>query len=195
MRAGRLNQRIELQAKTSGVYQGNQMGERRYAWETYDTVWAGEKNTRGGESVNSVANETQATREVVFEIRYHSSVTEGHRIHKTVTLSGTFTADDSTDQLTATGHIFINEDKVTLSTTDTLPAGLSIDTTYFVIMASGGSFKLSDTLNGNPIDITDTGTGTHTVTLTKHRYLDINYIDNVGDRNIKQILHCSEVAA
>ena len=59
---------------------------------------------------------------------------------------------------------------VTLSTTDTLPAPLAINTVYYVINSgtSTGLYRLATTLEnataGTAIDITDTGTGTHTIT-------------------------------
>ena len=69
------------------------------------------------------------------------------------------------DKLTVAGHTYVVDDQVGLFTTDTLPAGLSDSATYFVIDIVGNTFKLSLTASpGSPVDITDTGTGTHTVT-------------------------------
>ena len=59
---------------------------------------------------------------------------------------------------------------VTLSTTGTLPGGLSEDTIYYVINVgtTTGLYRLATSLEnasaGTAIDITDTGTGTHTIT-------------------------------
>jgi len=91
------------------------------------------------------------------------------------TTVSTFTADAGTD--VCTGASFTTTANttgcaVTLTTTGTLPAGLSLATTYFVIRVdqNAGTFKLATTLAnadaGTAIDITDAGTGTHTITPT-----------------------------
>jgi hypothetical protein len=77
-----------------------------------------------------------------------------------------FTAVAATDLCSATGHKFISGTRVRLTTTGTLPAGLAPLTDYFVRDAdlTAGTLKLAATLGGAAIDITDTGTGTHTIT-------------------------------
>lgn len=93
----------------------------------------------------------------------------------------TFTADASTDVITtASNYSPDREDPdapddevvlgraVTLTTTGTLPAGLALSTTYFLISVNGiTTFKLATTYAlaaaGTAVDITDTGTGTHTM--------------------------------
>jgi len=81
----------------------------------------------------------------------------------------TFTAA-VTDICTAVAHGFITGLKVRGSTTTTLPAGISLATDYFVIVLSADTFSLATTyalaLAGTVVDITDTGTGTHTLTPT-----------------------------
>lgn len=56
---------------------------------------------------------------------------------------------------------------VVLTTTGTLPAGLSTNTVYYAFGFSGGTFKLASSVANlraeTAVDITDTGTGTHTV--------------------------------
>jgi hypothetical protein len=69
----------------------------------------------------------------------------------------------TTDIITANGHGFANGDRVRFTTTTTLPAGLAINTTYFVRDATTNTFKVSATDGGTAVDITDTGTGTHSV--------------------------------
>ncbi len=83
--------------------------------------------------------------------------------------SSTFTADASTDICTAaSGTVPPTGTAVVLTTTGTLPAGLTTATTYFIIKLSGSTFKLATTIANalvpTPIDITDAGSGTHTVT-------------------------------
>ena len=80
-------------------------------------------------------------------------------------LSANFTAA-TTDIITSNAHGLKNGDAVILTTTDTLPAGLSTLTRYYVIEATTNTFKLSlDRGSGVAVDITDTGTGTHTFTI------------------------------
>lgn len=96
-----------------------------------------------------------------------------HRIRTLVTkaASSTFTAATS-DVCTTTGDDILTDTgtQVTVSSTTTLPAGLSASTTYYVIYQSATTFKLATTLAnalaGTAVDITDTGTGTHTVSVS-----------------------------
>lgn len=85
-------------------------------------------------------------------------------------VSETFTVDAGTDVCTADGDISdINQTTIAvyLTTTDTLPAGLLIDTVYFMIAEDNNDFKLATTIanadDDTNINITDTGTGTHTI--------------------------------
>jgi hypothetical protein len=72
----------------------------------------------------------------------------------------------TTDLITvASAHGLVEGDRVRFSSTTTLPAGLSPATDYYVI-ASGlttTALKVSATSGGSAVDITDTGTGTHTI--------------------------------
>jgi hypothetical protein len=81
----------------------------------------------------------------------------------------------TTNTITSGAHGLQNGDAVVLTTTNTLPAGLATSTIYYVIEATANTFKLAATpppreyitgSGGVPdeIDITDTGTGTHTFT-------------------------------
>ncbi len=83
--------------------------------------------------------------------------------------AGTFTAA-TTDICTKVAHGFATGLKVQLTTTTTLPAGLSLATDYFVIAIDANTFYLASSLvnaqAGTSIDITSTGTGTHTITPT-----------------------------
>lgn len=81
----------------------------------------------------------------------------------------TFTANAGTDVCTVgSGTVPSTGTAVTVSSTTTLPAGLSAATNYFIINVSSTTFKLATTIAnanaGTAIDITDAGTGTHTVT-------------------------------
>lgn len=85
----------------------------------------------------------------------------------------TFTADPSTDVCTvAAGHFYPNETRVRLTTTGTLPAGLATGTDYWVIRTGSPGASLTSRLattrenaqDGVYVDITDAGTGTHSMT-------------------------------
>jgi len=79
--------------------------------------------------------------------------------------SYTFVSDYTWDGYLSTGHALTDGMAVQLTTTGTLPAGLSLATTYFVVDSTvGAQFFLSETHGGPVIDITDDGSGTHTVT-------------------------------
>lgn len=75
----------------------------------------------------------------------------------------TFTADDTNDTITAVNHGLFNGDLVALTTTDTLPDPLAVGTDYYVINRTDDTLQLATTANGSAIDVTDTGTGTHSI--------------------------------
>lgn len=80
----------------------------------------------------------------------------------------TFTANASTDELTATSHAMVTGDgPLRLTTSGTLPAGLSTATNYWVIKVDANTIQLAtsyaNAIAGTQIDITDTGSGTHTL--------------------------------
>jgi len=78
----------------------------------------------------------------------------------------TSTANNPSNILTGT--------RVQLTTTTTLPAGLALATNYYVIRVTDSTFKLATTyanaVAGTAINITDAGTGTHTMSRLLHRY-------------------------
>ncbi len=81
----------------------------------------------------------------------------------------TFTADAGTDTLTFadTDVAFVDDQILRLRTSDTLPAGLAVDTDYYVINIDhlAGTCQLSTSSGGGAVNITDAGTGTHTIAL------------------------------
>lgn len=91
----------------------------------------------------------------------------------------TFTADAPTDVCTWTSTANIPSNiltgtRVRLTTTTTLPGGLATATDYYVIRVSDTTFKLAtsfaNAIAGTAINITDAGTGTHTVNWLLPRY-------------------------
>lgn len=77
---------------------------------------------------------------------------------------GDVTTDFATDdKIGLTAHGLTNNDSVHFTSTGTLPAGLNINTQYFVINATANDFEVSLTKGGAAVNITDDGTGTHSV--------------------------------
>ncbi len=111
-------------------------------------------------------NDTLGIGGITYTAKYVETVSSGQfRAY----LSGTVTFADgnvntSTDVITAT-NTMQNGDPVLLTTTGTLPAGLALATTYYIVSVSGSTFKLSATKGGAAVDITAaSGGGTHTAT-------------------------------
>lgn len=81
--------------------------------------------------------------------------------------AGTFTTAFATDgnHITLTSHGLTVGTRVTVSSTTTLPTGLSASTSYYVReVINANKFTLSATPGGAVIAITGNGTGTHTAT-------------------------------
>lgn len=95
------------------------------------------------------------------------------------TRTATFTANDATDLCTYTSTASIPSNlltgtRVRLTTTTTLPAGLALATDYYLIKMTDSTFELAtsyaNAVAGTQIDITDAGTGTHTINWVLPRY-------------------------
>jgi hypothetical protein len=88
----------------------------------------------------------------------------------------TFTATAATDIITYATVDPKNLSKVRFTTTTTLPSPLQLNTDYWLIRQSATTAKVASTyanaIAGTAIDITDTGTGTHTMTQRLPRYSD-----------------------
>jgi len=74
--------------------------------------------------------------------------------------------DASADALYIEAHNLAVNDVVQFTTTGTLPAGISLATDYYIKTSSTGSVTISASLGGATLNITDAGTGTHTITLS-----------------------------
>lgn len=93
-------------------------------------------------------------------------------LYDTAHYSDTFTAA-TTDILTLntalTKYLVHTSGPFRLTTTDTLPAGLSTGTDYYIVRLSSTTVKLATTQAnakaGTVVDITDTGTGVHSIHL------------------------------
>lgn len=91
----------------------------------------------------------------------------------------TFTADAGTDVCTWTTRVnnpgnILTGTRIRLTTTTTLPAGLALATDYYYIRIDDNTFKLAtsyaNAVAGTQINITDAGTGTHTLSRLLPRY-------------------------
>lgn len=107
------------------------------------------------------------------------TTTSAQATTNTLGQSDTFTADAGTDicTWTSTANVpsnLLTGTRVRLTTTTTLPAGLATATNYYFIKLSDTTFSLAtsyaNAVAGTDIDITDAGTGTHTVTWLLPRY-------------------------
>jgi hypothetical protein len=73
-------------------------------------------------------------------------------------------ATQATNTLTVgTGHGLRNGQLVTVTTTDTLPAGLEVETLYYVVGRTATAVSLALTPGGSVITLSSAGTGTHRV--------------------------------
>jgi microcystin-dependent protein len=75
--------------------------------------------------------------------------------------AATITVDTSSDEIIHTGHGKSAGDRVHFSSTTTLPAPLSVSAVYCIESTTTDRFKIATTCGGADVDITDTGTGTH----------------------------------
>jgi len=136
-----------------------------------------------GGAVSAAATVVPCTLTLVDVVGFYrvTSVTTTTAQATTNTLgqSDTFTADAGTDVCTYTSTASVPSNiltgtRVRLTTTTTLPAGLATATDYYVIRVSDTTFKLAtsyaNAVAGTAINITDAGTGTHTVTWLLPRY-------------------------
>ena len=73
-----------------------------------------------------------------------------------------------TEKITMSSHTFQTGDTVQVATSDTIPTGLAINTTYYVIDSGTNDIQLATTLAlataGTAINITSQGAGNHTIT-------------------------------
>lgn len=79
----------------------------------------------------------------------------------TVSPTIVFTANPSTDVLSATAHGLPDGAVMNAASDGTLPGGLSGGVRYYVVSATTDTLKLSLTVGGSPVDITSAGAGFH----------------------------------
>ena len=104
------------------------------------------------------------------------------------TAIGDFTVDDTTDELLIVGHGLVDGDAIQVLSDDTLPAGLEYinattgdDIIYWVTEATDDTFKVTtNTATNAVVDITDTGTGTHSIVQRGQFLGEFSDISQVG---------------
>lgn len=141
------------------------------------------KYLASGAAVSAAATVVPGTLSLVDVLGFYRvtsvTTTSAQATANTLGQSDTFTADAGTDTCTYTSTANIPSNLLTgtrtrLTTTTTLPAGLALATDYYLIRVGDTSFKLAtsyaNAIAGTAINITDAGTGTHTITWLLPRY-------------------------
>lgn len=136
-----------------------------------------------GSAVTAAATVVPATVALLDVVGFYrvTSVTTATAQATTNTLgqTATFTADASTDTCTYTSTAsdpsnLLTGTRVRLTTTTTLPAPLATATDYYLIWVSDTTYRLAtsfaNAVAGTQINITDAGTGTHTLNWLLPRY-------------------------
>lgn len=141
------------------------------------------KHLLAGHAVTAAATTVPCTLALIDVIGFYRKTpitsTAADATTNTLGQSDTFTADAGTDTCTYTSTANIPSNiltgtRVRLTTTTTLPAGLALATDYYVIRLSDTTFRLAtsyaNAVAGTQINITDAGTGTHTISWLLPRY-------------------------
>jgi hypothetical protein len=128
-----------------------------------------------------------------FDLEFGSDATTaitGAELHGGIPGANAISSDDftaaTTDICTATTHgLQTGDGPVTVSSDDTLPAGLVAETSYWITRLDANTFKLAlsraDALAGVAVDITDTGTGTHSLVGPDAQRFDWHSYGLLGD--------------
>ena len=137
----------------------------------------------GGSAVSAAATAQPSVVTLIDVVGFYRvtsvTTTTAQATTNTLGMTDTFTADAGTDTCTWTSVTDVPSNvltgtRVRLTTTTTLPAGLSLATDYYVIRLSDTTFRLAtsyaNAVAGTQINITDAGTGTHTVNWLLPRY-------------------------
>jgi hypothetical protein len=127
-----------------------------------------------------IAASDAATKEYADSVAQGLNVKSASRLASTVNFDSTYYNSAGTvsavtigsESLTINSHPFNVGERVFISSTETLPGGLSALTEYFVIDTDANTIKLAltkaDAIANSPIDITSTGSGTIVVAHTKY---------------------------
>lgn len=115
--------------------------------------------------------------------------------------SNNFTGADvntATDTITIASHDYTSGQAVRLTSTGTLPSGISANITYYILNPDTNTFQLSASRESTqPLDITTVGTGTHTIqnVLPTFSIADANTIQTYTFvKGIKEVTEVDTVA-
>lgn len=141
------------------------------------------KHLLSGHVVTAAATTVPCTLALLDVIGFYRvttvTTTTAQATTNTLGRTATFTADAGTDIMTYTSTTSIPSNlltgtRVRVSTTTTLPSPLVAATDYYLIRISDSTYKLAtsyaNAIAGTAIDITTTGTGTHTLSWLLPRY-------------------------
>lgn len=107
---------------------------------------------------------------IKFQMKLRGASTHKVNGNATAVAAGVAFTAAVTDIITATAHGLEDGDRIMFSSTGTLPAGLNYYTVYYVVQKTTNTFKVSTLPKGEAVNITDTGTGTHTIVSGKWKY-------------------------
>lgn len=136
------------------------------------------KHLLGGSAYSAAATTMPAVAMIVDLLGFYRVTTTttitAQSLTNTLTAFSTFTADAGTDVCTHSNINLFAYTRVQLTTTTTLPGGLSLATDYYVIKVSDTTCKFAtsyaNAVAGTAVNITDAGTGTHTINTLLPRY-------------------------
>lgn len=163
---------------------GSQSGV--HTWGLLDSL---PYNTRGGGQINHIIQNSFSceTRIGAMGPR-HSSILIGlppTDFAQQTGTTGTFTVSGNT--ATAVASRLLPNDPIVLTTTGTLPTGLSTGVQYWAINTSVDTFQFSTTPGGPAVTLSSAGTGTHTFYSWRRTYAiemgDRSQPSNIGYRH------------
>jgi len=140
-----------------------------YAREQLNGSWAAAAAGLGGRSLTSNAavtfgQKTDAGTETIIALGIYDALTGGN-LMAIIYLDGDdpvpFSAANTGDLFTAPGHPFVDDDRCRLEAVAgaTIPTGVTVDATYWIVSTSGETFQLSLTQSGGAIVLSADGGG------------------------------------
>jgi hypothetical protein len=145
-----------------------------------------------------IAASDAATKEYADSVAQGLTVKEACRLASTVNFSATYYNSTGTvsavtigaESLTINNHPFNTGERVYISSTASVPGGLSAGVEYFIIDTDANTIKLAaskaDALANSPVDITSTGSGTIVVAHTKYLEATGNGLLSLDGENVVQ---------
>lgn len=143
-----------------------------------------------------IASSDAATKEYADSVAQGLNVKGASRLASTVNFDSTYFNAAGTvsavtigsDSLTVNSHPFDTGDRIFISSTGTIPGGLSALTEFFVIDTDANTIKLASTkanaIANTAIDITSTGSGTIVVAHTKYLEATGNGLLSIDGENV-----------